>query len=55
MGKCYDALDHRVRALRAFTTALRIDPACTEVVEYMCERGMLSQQEVSESAREGGQ
>jgi len=45
VGKCYDSLDHRSRALRAFTTALRIDPACTEVAEYMCRRGMLSRQE----------
>lgn len=45
-GKCYDTLDHRSRALRAFTTALRIDPSCTEVAEHMTRRGMLSQQEV---------
>lgn len=45
VGKCYDSMDHRARSLRAFSTSLRIDPACTEAVEYMSQRGMLSQKE----------
>lgn len=42
-GRCFDTLDNRPRALRALTTGLRIDPACTGIADYICSRGLLSQ------------
>lgn len=44
-GKCFDILDNRHRCLTAFTTALRIDPACIEIAEYISNRGLLSQRD----------
>ena len=44
-GKCFDILDNRHRCLTALTTALRIDPACIEIAEYISNRGLLSQRD----------
>jgi hypothetical protein len=44
-GRCFDILENKARTLRALSTALRIDPACTEVAEYIVSRGLMSQQD----------
>lgn len=42
LGKCYDMLDHRSRALRALTVALRLDLSCIEAAEYIADSCMLT-------------
>jgi hypothetical protein len=41
-GRCYDTLDNRSKALKALTTAIKIDTACIEAVEYISVNGMMS-------------
>jgi len=42
LGKCYDMLDHRSRALRALTLALHVDIACIEAAQYIADSSLLS-------------
>ena len=42
LGRSYEMLDHRARALRSLCMALRLDPACVEAAEYLVDGGMLS-------------
>ena len=45
VGRCYDALDNRPKALKALVSAIRIDAACIEAVEYIGINGMMSSKE----------
>lgn len=45
IGRCYDALDNRPKALKALVSAIRIDVACIEAVEYIGINGMMSSKE----------
>ena len=45
VGRCFDMRENRARAIRALRTALYIDPACTEVADYLLKRGLLSTHE----------
>lgn len=47
-GYCLDILDNRLRAMRSFVSALRIDAGCIEVVEYIVNRSLLSPSERKE-------
>ena len=44
-GKCFDLLENRPRAVSYLVAAMRVDPACTEAVEYLTERSLLSKNE----------
>ena len=44
-GRCYDTLDNRSKALKALTTAIKIDAACIEAVEYISVNGMVSKKD----------
>lgn len=41
-GKCYDMLDHRSRAVKALTSALRLDGSCVEGAEYLVDNCLLN-------------
>jgi len=41
MGKCYDKLDHRSRAIKALTAALLLDASCVEAAEYLVDSCLL--------------
>ena len=41
-GRCFDMLDNGPHAISAFIIAIRIDPACIEVVDYISTNGLLS-------------
>ncbi len=41
-GVCCDKLENRMRAIGCLTTALRIDPACVDAVEYISDHSLLS-------------
>lgn len=43
LGRCYDLLEHRARALLAFRMALRVDLRCVEAAEYIADNGLLTQ------------
>jgi anaphase-promoting complex subunit 6 len=45
VGLCYDNLDNRIRCIRAFTTAVRIDPCCLEALQYVCSNGLITKKE----------
>ena len=45
IGRCYDKLDNRPKALKALVSAIRIDVACIEAVEYIGINGMISSKE----------
>ena len=42
VGRCFDMLDNGPNAICAFIIAIKIDPACVEVVDYITVNGMLS-------------
>lgn len=42
VGRCFDLLDNGQHAIYAFTMAIRIDPACIDVVDYITLNGLLS-------------
>ena len=42
-GQCYDITDNRPRAIRALLTAIRIDATLVEAVQYIAEKGLLSE------------
>lgn len=42
VGRCFDVLDNSPHAISAFIIAIRIDPACIEVVDYIATNGLLS-------------
>ncbi len=44
-GKCFDILESRHRCLTSLTIALKIDPAVTEIAEYISTRGLLSERD----------
>ncbi len=44
-GKCFDLLESRHRCLSSLTIALKIDPAVTEIAEYISMRGLLSERD----------
>lgn len=46
VGRCYDQLEHRARAVLAFRMALRIDIRCIEAGEYLADNGLLTQVEL---------
>jgi tetratricopeptide (TPR) repeat protein len=52
LGRCYDALDNRPRAVRYLIKAILTDPNVIEVVEYMMCRCLLSTKEKLELLRE---
>ena len=41
MGKCYDMLDHRSRAIKALTASLLLDASCVEAAEYLVDSCLL--------------
>ena len=45
VGRCFDLLDNGPHAICAFTTAIRIDAACVEVVDYISANGLFSSTE----------
>ena len=47
VGRCFDLLDNGPNAICAFLIAIRIDPACIEVVDYIAVNGLLSKNEKS--------
>ncbi len=57
-GKCYDLLENRHKAKACLVTALRIDPACVEALDYLISHGLISIPErralYTSLTREGG-
>lgn len=43
IGKCYDLLDHKPRALKALVISLKLDLACVEAAEYIVDNSLLSE------------
>jgi hypothetical protein len=41
VGRCYDILDNRPKAIRALQTALHVDPLCIEAADYIVSKGLL--------------
>lgn len=42
IGRCYDSLENRARCVRALSTAVRIDPTCTEAAEHLTSNHLLT-------------
>ena len=41
-GRCFDMLENRPRAIKAFNIALEIDVACIEALDYMVQNSLLT-------------
>lgn len=43
IGKCYDLLEHRSRALKCLLIAIKLDMVCVEAAEYIVDNGLLTE------------
>lgn len=44
-GKCFDALENRLEAIRYLALSIKIDPACLHSLDYLLEKKMLTDKE----------
>ena len=51
-GQCYDITDNRPRAIRALLTSVRIDATLIEAVQYIANKGLLSEMSRSSPCNE---